>query len=112
MRSQILPAATAALLKLLTGATPGRLFHIATRRSVGQGRTKLRSSFWLANVSKGVVAAAAASSGVVNTLMLSSASIVNVFIFGISFAAAVRRLSIHHSVCDNKQVESATALDR
>ena len=80
MRSQILPAATLALLKLFTGFTPARLFQMATSRSAGQAAVRSASSFWLAKVSKGVVVVAAASSGVANTLMLFSLSIVKVFI--------------------------------
>src|ERR1035437_5175275 len=77
--SQIRPVATLAVLKLFTGLTPGRLFQMATRRSAGHCPTRLKSSFWLAKVSKGVAVAAAASSGVAKALLLFSVLIVNVF---------------------------------
>jgi hypothetical protein len=80
MRFQIRPAAAWELLKLFTGATPGRLLKVATKRSAGQASASSASSFSLANESKGVVVAPAASSAVANTLMLLSLSIVKVFI--------------------------------
>src|SRR5674476_587283 len=79
MDSQIRLAATLAVLKLLTGFTPGRLFQMATSRSAGQPAASSASSFWLAKESKGVVVVAAASSWVPNAVMLLSESIVNVF---------------------------------
>jgi len=80
MRAQMRLAAAWALLKLFTGATPGRLLKVATRRSAGQLAISSARSFSLANESKGVVVAAAASSAVANALMLFSASIVKVVI--------------------------------
>ena len=64
MRFQIRPAAAWELLKLFTGATPGRLLKVATKRSAGQASAGSASSFSLANESKGVVVAAAASAAI------------------------------------------------
>src|ERR1017187_1167663 len=80
IRSQMRPTAAFALLNPFTGATPGRLFQMATRRSAGQPAASFASSFWLAKESKGVVVAAAASSAEPNAVMLLSLSIVNVVI--------------------------------
>src|ERR1035438_4544016 len=80
MRAQIRLTAVLVLLKLSTATTPARLFQIATNRSAGQVVASSASSFWLANVSKGVVVVAAASSGVPNAVMLFSLSIVKVVI--------------------------------
>src|ERR1017187_9484262 len=80
MRAQMRLMAALLLLKLSKGVTPGRLFQIATRRSVGQLAANSASSFWLAKVSKGVVVAAAASSAEPNAVMLLSVSIVKVVI--------------------------------
>jgi hypothetical protein len=71
--------ASLASLNAFTGVTPARLFQIATKRSSGQFPANSTSSLSLVMVSNGVVAAALASSGVENTLMLFSGSIVNVF---------------------------------
>ena len=48
-------------------------------QAIGQSVANSASSLWLANGSNGVAEAAAASFLLVNTLMLLSASIVNVF---------------------------------
>src|ERR1035437_2600148 len=59
MDSQMRPAATLAFLKPFTGFTPVRLFQIATSRSAGHYPTRLKSCFWLAKASNGVVVVAA-----------------------------------------------------
>src|ERR1017187_1311721 len=82
-------------LNFLTGVTPGRLFQIATSLSAGQALASSASSFWLAKESKGVVVAAAASSGVPCAVMLFSASIVNVILNLLLF----RALRGHHMDC-------------
>src|SRR5712692_8459556 len=97
MRSQILPAAIFVVLKLFTGVTPGRLFQMATSRSSGQGRAKLKSSFWPAKVSNGVVVVAAASSGVANALMFVVGIDGECFHLSSSFCTAYRDDHIHHS---------------
>src|ERR1039457_67821 len=66
--------------RLLSATTPGREFQVATRRSGGQAAISSASSFSLAEESKGVCVAAAASSAVANALMLFSLSIVNVIL--------------------------------
>src|ERR1039457_2347894 len=71
--------------RLLRATTPGRLFHVATRRSGGQALARSANSCWLAKESNGVAVAAAASSGMANTLMLLSLSMVNVFISVLSW---------------------------
>lgn len=58
IRSQMRLAAVLVLLNPFTGFTPGRLFHTATRRSVGQAAASSASSFWLAKVSKGAAVTA------------------------------------------------------
>ena len=78
MRSQIRLAAVLVFLNVFTGATPGRLFQMATSRSAGQPATISASSFWLAKESKGVALAAAASSLEPNAVIVFSLSIVNV----------------------------------
>src|ERR1035437_3940872 len=78
MRAQMRLMAALLLLKLSKGVTPGRLFQIATRRSVGQLAANSASSFWLAKVSHGVAVVAAASSAEPNAVMLFSVSIVKV----------------------------------
>ena len=80
MRSQIGLAAVLALLNVFSGATPGKLFQMATSRSAGQPATSSASSFWLPKLSNGVAFAAAASSGLPCAVMLLSVSIVNVVI--------------------------------
>src|ERR1039457_172167 len=45
IRFQIRPAAAWALLKLLTGSTPGRLFQISTNRSAGHVAASSASCF-------------------------------------------------------------------
>ena len=78
MRSQMRPTAVLALLNVLTGVTPGRLFQVATNLSSGHPPTSSASSFGLAKESNGVVLAAAAASGESNALIVLSLSIVNV----------------------------------
>ena len=58
IRSQMRLAAVFALLNPFTGSTPGRLFHMATKRSAGQLAISSASSFSLAKVSNGVVVVA------------------------------------------------------
>src|SRR5450759_1610582 len=79
MRFQIRPAAALALLKVLTGSTPGRLFQISTNRTVGHAAASSASCFWLVKGWAPAPTAAAAWSGVGNAVMLLSLSIVNVF---------------------------------
>jgi hypothetical protein len=74
--------------RFFRATTPGRLFQVATRRSAGQALVSSVNSCWLVKVSNGVVLAAAASSGLANTLMLFSASIVNVFILNLLVCCA------------------------
>jgi hypothetical protein len=91
-RSQIRLAAVLVFLNVLTGATPGRLFQVATSRSAGQPPTSSASSFWLAKESKGVAVEAAASSAEPNAVIVFSLSIVNVGIIvllGAALCAAI-----------------------
>src|ERR1022692_174563 len=85
MRAQIRLMAVFRSLNFLTAVTPGRLFHTARSLSAGQWAARSANSCWLAKESNGVAVAAAASSWVANTLMLFSLSMVNVFIWGLSW---------------------------
>jgi hypothetical protein len=64
--------AAVALSILFTGWMPGRLFQMATKRTGCQVPASWASSFRVAKVSKGVSVVAAASSGVLNAVMLFS----------------------------------------
>jgi len=64
----------------LSATTPGRLFQVATRRSVGHALASSASSYSVLKLSNGVVVAAAAASGVACAVMLFSESIVNVMV--------------------------------
>src|ERR1017187_2041215 len=68
-------------VNFLTGVTPGRRFQMARSLSAGHWAARSASSCWLAKESNGVVVTAAASSGVANTLMLFSLSMVKIVIF-------------------------------
>src|ERR1017187_1440257 len=85
MRAQIRLMAVFRSLNFLTAVTPGRLFHTARSLSAGQWAARSANSCWLAKESNGVAVAAAASSWVANTLMLFSLSMVNVFIWVLSW---------------------------
>src|ERR1035438_3730172 len=69
MRFQMRLAAVLGSFSFFAGFSPGRLFRIASRRSAGQALASSASSCWLAKLSKGVVLAAAASSGLANAEM-------------------------------------------
>src|ERR1022692_3490100 len=85
MRAQIRLMAVFRSLNFLTAVTPGRLFHTARSLSAGQWAARSANSCWLAKESNGLAVAAAASSWVANTLMLFSLSMVNVFIWVLSW---------------------------
>src|ERR1039458_3526270 len=72
-------------VNFLTGVTPGRLFQTARSLSAGHWAARSANSCWLAKESNGVAVAAAASSWVANALMLLSLSMVNVFIWVLSW---------------------------
>src|ERR1022692_2972964 len=98
MRCQMRLTAALLLLKLSTGVTPVRLLKIATSRSAGHALASSTSSFWLAKESKGVVVAAAASSGVPCAVMLLSESIVNVILnlLGAALCAVITSITRKH----------------
>src|ERR1039458_7255398 len=72
-------------VNFFTGVTPGRLFQTARSLSAGHWAARSANSCWLAKESNGVAVAAAASSWVANALMLLSLSMVNVFIWVLSW---------------------------
>src|ERR1017187_4545230 len=76
MRCQMRATAVLGSLSFLVGFSPGKLFRIASRRSAGQAAANSASSCSLANVSKGVVVVAAASSAVACAVTLFSESMV------------------------------------
>lgn len=67
-------------LNFFTGVTPGRLFQMATSLSAGHWVANSANSCSVLKLSKGVVVAAAASSGVPCAVMLFSLSMVNVML--------------------------------
>src|ERR1017187_3709993 len=69
----------------------------------GQPAISSARSFSLAKESKGVVVAAAASSGPANTLMLFSLSMVNVFILNLLLFRAYAVMDMDHSVPPRRQ---------
>src|ERR1017187_2717102 len=71
--------------------------------SAGQPAISSARSFSLAKESKGVVVAAAASSGPANTLMLFSLSMVNVFILNLLLFRAYAVMDMDHSVPPRRQ---------
>src|ERR1022692_17839 len=104
MRSQIRPTAVLALLKVFTGVTPGRLFQVATNLSSGHPPTSPASSCWLAKESKGVVLAAAASSGEPKAVIVLSLSIVKVVIIVLLGAALCAAITWITPICFKSKV--------
>src|ERR1017187_4261300 len=106
MRAQIRLMAVFRSLNFLTAVTPGRLFHTARSLSAGQWAARSANSCWLAKESNGVAVAAAASSWVANTLMLFSLSMVNVFIWVLSWHGVAVTLTFIHSGAPHRQGKS------
>jgi hypothetical protein len=90
MRFQMRSTPVLRSFTFLAGCTPGRLFQIASNLSSGQDAVNSVKSAKLVKLSNGVVDAAAASSGVPNTLMLFSASMMNVFMIVVLCSALMR----------------------